>query len=332
MDDRRARIAFPDLRVVRVIPGEVISRVATNARFEIECEGERPVGLPAALCAKGYFSDAGRPFASVGRTEAMFYRDLAAASGVRTLEGMYADVDDEGRSVVITADAVAAGGRFLDALSPFSVDDTAASLEELARLHATTWQAEHVASQTWLESRLPTYLEFRGIDDIRKNFDGPNGRGVPTGTRATRDGWSRRFACLGRRTAASAQWCVVHGDAHVGNVFVDTAGRPGFVDWQMVQRNPWYLDVGYHIASALSVEERERHERDLLAHYAERLRAGGVAPPDEQDIWSGYRMGIIHGFFLWGITLLVDPPIIEELLRRFGAAAEAHDAFAELEA
>ena len=150
------------------------------------------------------------------------------------------------------------------------MDDTAASLEELARLHATTWQAEHVASQTWLESRLPTYLEFRGIDDIRKNFDGPNGRGVPTGTRDA-GRLVEAFRALVRRTAASAEWCVVHGDAHVGNVFVDAAGRPGFVDWQMVQRNPWYLDVGYHIASALSVEERERHEHDLLAHYAERL-------------------------------------------------------------
>jgi EAL domain-containing protein (putative c-di-GMP-specific phosphodiesterase class I) len=35
---------FPGIRVTRVVPGEVISRVATNARFTIECAGGLPEG------------------------------------------------------------------------------------------------------------------------------------------------------------------------------------------------------------------------------------------------------------------------------------------------
>jgi len=48
---------FPGVRVVAVEPGPVISRLSTNARFAISCEGGLPDGLSPDLCAKGYFTD-----------------------------------------------------------------------------------------------------------------------------------------------------------------------------------------------------------------------------------------------------------------------------------
>jgi hypothetical protein len=51
---------FPGLRVAEVQLGPVISRVSTNARFRISCDGGLPDGLSADLCLKGYFGDAGR--------------------------------------------------------------------------------------------------------------------------------------------------------------------------------------------------------------------------------------------------------------------------------
>ena len=106
-----------------------------------------------------------------------------------------------------------------------------------------------------------------------------------------------------------------------------SAGAPGFLDWQLVQRGPWYLDVGYHIASALAVDDRRRAERDLVRHYLDQLTAAGVDAPSWDDAWLGVRRGIVHGFFLWGITLKVDPAITAELLTRLGNAAADHDAF-----
>ena len=41
--------------VTGVVPGPVVSRVSTNARFSIECAGELPAGLSRDLCVKGYF-------------------------------------------------------------------------------------------------------------------------------------------------------------------------------------------------------------------------------------------------------------------------------------
>ena len=96
---------------------------------------------------------------------------------------------------------------------------------------------------------------------------------------------------------------------------------------QLVQRGGWYLDVGYHIASALTVEDRRHAERDLVRHYLDRLAAGGVDAPPWDDAWLGLRRGILHGFYLWGITLKVDPAITTVLLERPGTAAADHAVF-----
>ena len=171
---------FPGVQVVGVTPGPVVERISTNARFRIECDGDLPDGLVPTLCAKGYFSELGRALAHVGEPEARFYRDLADATGVHTLRSVYADVHPGTRhGVVITEDVIEAGGTFLDALSPYSPDQVARSLEELARLHGATWGDTALASEPWLASRLQTYFEQRGEKEIRQNFDGPPGRELP---------------------------------------------------------------------------------------------------------------------------------------------------------
>ncbi len=321
---------FPGIEVTAVTPGPVISRVATNARFHIECAGGIPEGLSPDLCGKGYFSEVGKAFRQVGEPEAYFYRDAADATGMRVLKSVYADVDPVTRhGVLITEDVVPQGAVFLDALSDYSPEQAAESLGELAKLHSATWLNPAYAQAAWLDSRLESYLLHRGVDDIRFNFDGPIGAGVPEGVRDAQ----RLLDALGRLAQdakTESPWTVIHGDAHVGNLYLNGNGLPSFVDWQIVQRGPWYFDVGYHLASALTIDDRRRCENDLLRHYLAELAAGGVTPPSWDDAWRGVRRGIVYGFFLWGITLKVDPPITTELLTRLGTATADHDAYAAI--
>jgi aminoglycoside phosphotransferase (APT) family kinase protein len=125
----------------------------------------------------------------------------------------------------------------------------------------------------------------------------------------------------------SGVWSVLHGDAHVGNVFLDSQLRPSLLDWQCVRRGHWSIDIGYHIASALETSDREKNERDLLVHYLEQLRANGVDAPRWDEAWDEYRKGIVFGLYMWAVTLLVDPEITTTLLQRLGAAAAMHDSF-----
>jgi Phosphotransferase enzyme family len=328
---------FPGIDIDRVVPGPVVDRISTNARFVIECANGLPDGFSAALCVKGYFNEIGRAARYVGAPEAGFYRDLAATTGVRTLRSVYADIDPATRhGVVITDDVVSQGGTFLDGNSPYTPDQTAETLAEFARLHAATWTDPRYADAEWLAPRLGRVLEVWGMqgtfDIISGNFHGPNGQRMPDEVRDAQrlvDAY-RGLAALAAAEAASGPWCVIHGDAHVGNLFLDTAGMASLVDWQLVQRGRWYVDVGYHIASTLTVEERRRTERDLLRHYLDALASHGVTPPAWDDAWHGIARGMLHGFFLWSITTKVEPAIIVTLLHRLGTAVADHDALRRL--
>jgi len=301
------------IRSVRVL-GEV-SRVSTNIRFALDMENPAP-GLPASLCVKGYYTDTGRLFRPAGVTEAQFYRDLAGSVPLRTLRCLYAAVDEKtSNSVVITEDVVPQGAVFLDGLSPYGPDQVAESLSQLAELHTFGWHHRGLDQLSWLAPRLDSYLIFRGLKEILFNFEGPIGAGVP---QEVADGHRLvdAYGSLSEQIHKDAPWTIVHGDPHVGNLYLNGAGRPCLLDWQLAQRAPSYLDVGYHIASSLRVEDRRKSERDLFDHYKAELAARGVEPPEWAISWTGYRRGVLHGLYLWAITLAVDPAITAELLTR----------------
>ncbi len=317
---------YPGVKVSQATLGPVVSRVSTNARFSIECEGDMPAGLSPHLCVKGYFSEVGIVSRRAGEPEAHFYRECAESTGVRTLRCIYADVDPLTRhGVVLTEDVAASGAVFLDALSPYSPQQATGSLEQYAILHGRSWDEPALDGPPWLASRVAATLRARGLPEIRHNFEGPIGAGIPD---AVRDP-ERLIAAtikVADIAASSEPPCLIHGDAHIGNVYLDGRGRPSLLDWQLVQRGPWYLDVGYHIGSALDIEDRRRGENALLAGYLDRLGEEGGEPPPLEDARQALCAGLAYGFFLWAITLKVRPEITTEMLRRLGTAVADHDA------
>ena len=45
------------------------------------------------------------------------------------------------------------------------------------------------------------------------------------------------------------------------------------------------------------------------------------------DNSAEYRAHLAYGYFMWAITQMVDPPIIETFTRRLGLAVADHDSF-----
>jgi hypothetical protein len=319
---------YSGVKVTGLTLGPVMTRISTNAFFQIECAGGLPEGLPANLCAKGYFTDTGNSaYRTAGESEVCFYRDLAATIGVRTLPSIYADMNPDTRhSLVITEDIAATGATFLDPRDSYSPSQVAASLEQYATLHGTTWNAARVDDAEWLAPRIARTLGVRGLSGIQDQFDGPIGAGVPMDVRDA-EKLVEAYRALPAITGSAPSWCLLHGDAHIGNIFKDVEGRPGLVDWQLVQRGPWYIDVGYHVASALNVEDRRNSEQDLLEEYVNRLASQGVDVPAWEEVWFGFRCGIVYGLYLWSITQKVKPEITAVLLGRLGTAARDHDVY-----
>ena len=251
---------FPGIQVTRVIPGPVVERLSTNARFTIECERGLPAGLVPTLCAKGYFGEQGRHIAHIGEPEARFYATLAETTGVHTLKSVYADVHPETRhGVVITEDVVAAGGEFLDALSR-----TPPSRPRRASRSSRDCTPQPGPRPTRRPSPGSHPVSRRTSPTEASTTSRPTSRdrsGSTSPPRSPTRSDSSRRCVRWRRAGDGPGWSVIHGDAHVGNLFLDAHGAPGLVDWQLVQRGP----LGH----------RRRLPRRLRARHA-RPRADGA--------------------------------------------------------
>jgi hypothetical protein len=220
-------------------------------------------------------------------------------------------------------DLIVDGARFCTALEPFSADQAAASLEQIARLHT---RREVLKSEPWIDRRIASLAEATYVPQpmLQELLDGP--RGVNLSAR-TKDA-GRLIAGMKALAARDADLpqTLVHGDCHAGNIF-QTADGPGLIDWQLLQSGGWALDVAYHIAAVLPVELAEQEEWNLLRHYLDFARGLGNEVPDFEPAQAQYRQAPVYGYYLWAITRRVDPPIINVFVDRLGKSVTRHDSF-----
>ncbi len=64
----------------------------------------------------------------------------------------------------------------------------------------------------------------------------------------------------------AAPHTVMHGDAHLGNVYFRD-GRPGLLDWQAVRRGHPSRELAYTLVTSLTPPDRRAAERELLDQY-----------------------------------------------------------------
>ena len=307
--------------VVDVERVEVIRTVATKVRFAVTFEGR---STRDHFCLKG-FLDVDEMTARGGSTmirEADFYTFIAPCVDVRVPACVAAVVDRERQQgAIIMRDLIVDGARFCTALEPFTAEEAAASLEQIARLHAGRGLLD---TESWITPRIGdlAQAQYVPLPLLQEMLDGPRGEGLPSDTRNA----ERLVGAMKALAARDAQrpHYLVHGDVHAGNIY-RTADGPGLIDWQLLQRGGWALDVAYHIAAVLPVEVAEQEERRLLGHYLAVMRGLNCPVPDDEEVaWLHYREAMIYGYYLWAITRRVDPPIINLFVNRLGSAVTRH--------
>lgn len=310
-------------RVVAVEEVDQSKTIARKVRFRVTVEDASGARRTRAYCVKAHFAEDGPDTLA---PEARVYRDLAPRVGIRTPRAYYTGLDEAaGRAIVVMDDIVGNGGRFLDAHSPYSLDTARDTLGQLARLHAATWGDPVPAGCEWLTPRLPQMSRMFPTDVLQGLLD--DGRAADLAPEL-RDA-SRLQAAIAR-TAELAATCVLHGDTHSGNVYLDADGRAGWLDWQVVQPGHWSTDVSYHLATVLDIDTRRAHEADLLRHYLGELAALGVDAPGWDEAWERYGLGFAFGYFLWAITRISSRAVVLIHIPRLGAALTDHDTYRRL--
>jgi hypothetical protein len=331
----------PALRVtaVRVVSDDA----GTTDRVRLQATYAAPTDRPAALFVKMAPRDpATRLFVTMmglGAHEVRFYHTLRERLDVLAPRALAAVSDRaSGDFVLVLEDLSARGCTLSTAAAHCTLSDAEAMMETLGRLHASCWDAPALGRElTWmraprrhrslrLERALSALVMTRGV---RRFADL-----VPAGMH---DLTSRLVTARARLEAAWARppLTVVHGDAHLGNVYRD-GDRLGLLDWQVVQQAQAMRDVTYFLCNSVPTELRRTHERALIDRYRATLAERGVTPPSADDAWAQHRL---HALYAWiaaaftaGAATLQDDAVVRAGLARSARAVLDLDAAAALRA
>jgi len=232
----------------------------------------------------------------MGVAEARFYRDVAAEVPVRVPGVWFADTDDE-RYVMVLEDLTASGCTFPDPDAADIATRARDIVEQCARFHARYWESPRFAEDgdlAWFGARamndgtggIPYVLN--AVDAIGDRMDGTFHELAALYVEHAAD--ITRLASEGART-------LVHGDTHIGNLFVDEPGGgvTGFLDWAVVCTDPGMRDVSYVLCNSVPSAVREQIERDLIGRYCELLADEGIVLAPE-TAWEQHRL---HAFYAW---------------------------------
>jgi len=283
--------------------------------------------LPTSLWLKGGF--AGRAFGNAPTfvAESRFFAEWAPLLPINIPKAYYAGIDPSGeQALVIIEDLDLRGATYGRSTHPLTPDQAAAVLDVRAQGHAALWESPKIANLRSYADRFAGanhwIAEMTKPGVYERWLDTPRFKYVPKELHDPHAYAAGMNALYGFTTQGPQTFN--QGDSHMGNVFFEEDGTAGILDWQAYVRCNGMVDVAYFLVGAITIEDRRKHERDLLRSYLDALKKYGVEnPPSFDDIWLDYRRFTLHGF-AWTMTTPEFHPeeVIQAYAERYGAAAQ----------
>ena len=326
-----------DARVETARIVDVSDGTCTKIRVELDYAPGGDSGLPKRMLVKGGFASHSHQFLAMHLTEMRYYRDIAGAAPFDTPTCFVAGEDlANGRSIVILEDLETRPVRWLNALDPLDQKDVTAFLDALAAFAAQYWESPEFQPGRRLDWVIDSYsheaadyIDHYLAPDRWNHFIRQSRCACLPRSLLGRDRMRESLDRLARRLDTQVM-TLSHGDTHLGNLYLNGDGRPGFLDAQP-RRASFTKDLTYHLIAALDVDDRRRWERPLLARYLRKLAEHGVrSVPSFEETWDEYRSEIAYGLFIFMIneSHFQEEEINTAYAARFGAAAVDHRTFA----
>ena len=230
--------------------------------------------------------------------EVRFYQQIAPTLPARTPRCFYGDVDPATARFVLLLEDLAPRTQG-DQVAGCSTDEAAAALEELAKVHAPCWGDATLEELEWLNRRDEASLDTLAsiFPFLWAGFVDRYGDRLHEPVRRVGDAFFPRIRAYLKRQ--SGPRTVQHADYRVDNLLFGDPGDPvAIVDWQTVTLGPGAADVSYFMGASLSVQDRRRHEDELVRLYFDALSAGGVSGYAFDDLWLDYRRHAYSGLVM----------------------------------
>ncbi len=219
--------------------------------------------------------------------EVGFYNKLASTARIAVPRCYAADLDADGRFVLLMEDcAPARVGDQIAGLEPSLAHET---MRQAARLHAAFWNCGEDPDFAWLETGRMAQ-PFYTADILRGAWPGFRDRyGDVLSVDMVRvgDALAERYEAY--IAPLDRPRCVTHNDFRPDNMLFAPDGGVTVVDWQSAALGFNGVDVGYMIGGAFSPAVRREAEASLLASYHRELAAQGVEGYSAQDLAADYR-------------------------------------------
>jgi len=167
-------------------------------------------------------------------------------------------------------------------------------LKTLAKVHAHFWNA--APEGCWKDANRPYKPKLMGLVtlyNVRKSLpDLVSDDQAQVFTTALWH-WDKLRAYWSRSTPKT----MVHGDAHMGNFFIEKDNTIGTFDFQVKAEEHPMRDVTYFLSCSYPSANLAQDEKELIEGYLSELEANGVPSPQIPtfaECWQEYRL---HSFY-----------------------------------
>jgi aminoglycoside phosphotransferase (APT) family kinase protein len=274
-------------------------QLADSYRFTLDYD--RPGAGPATLVGKFPSDDAtSRAFGQQSgyyKHEVRFYEQVAPrlTGTVAVPTPVYAALAaNETDFVLLMADLSPA--RVIDQLVGATADEAAATVEQVAALHAATWHDAALAGLDWLQGTATSFVHVTdNFAETTGTFREKFGDLIPAdqveeAARLNRcgDAWKAVF---------TEPQCLWHSDLRADNLLFEAASGAmpvALLDWQGVGYGRGTIDLAYFLGTSLTTDVRRTCERDVVALYHRALVGHGVQGYSADECWSDYRVAALH--------------------------------------
>lgn len=334
------RRKWADAEVKAVQPGPVFGYKKNKFRVEVDYAN------PATAAARSFIVKGNFP----GENDPQTGSAWAMANELRSLrdivplvaapaqpESYYIGVTDE-VSEIVMEDLTPKGATFFHAYHTLNLPQAMAFMDAMARMYASHWNSaaflpggvmgpETLAGENRRLVNDVYFPTFFTPENWQSYVELPRGRAMPAMFQdmdRAHKAWTTLWGLLDQ-TAMT----VIHGDEHLGNLFVTAEGKPGLIDW-VARPERWPIGIAYFMLCSLDVVDRRKWDRLLLSHFISRLHAHGAQDvPSLEDAWFFYRCATFYPVVTWlNNSGIWQPEAINTVNTvRAVAAALDHDAF-----
>lgn len=301
------RVKYPDVTAQGVEIVDMVRGTTTKIRLRLKLDAAgKAAGLPDVMILKGGFEVHSQTIGQdqMFQREVQAYRDVFPAMHLPHPACYFADYDDTRKQgIILMEDLVLAGVEFTSVLRPQTYEQISRRLTVLAQFHAKSWASSDLHPggrwcdlHNFFEIMQPFHEFYMQPENWNRFVTAP--RGAAASVRFHDIEWVKRAWRKMTAFARALPQCVIHGDVHLGNLFIFPDGTPGFFD-SLASTGPGMLEVAYHISGSLDTSDRKRWEGPLLQLYLDELRRNDVDAPSFDEAFDQYRILVFYGFWIF---------------------------------